>query len=617
MSFNIGLSGLYAAQKDLAVTGNNIANSATTGYKESRAEFANVYGQFRGCIASSGTGVRVASVAQQFHQGTIEQTKSSLDLAISGEGFFAVEDDGNLAYGRDGSFRVDNEGYIVTNAGARLLGYPRADNSDGYAYNPDDLEKVDPDLEVGEANPVFNKELSGLKLEFSGLQPKASSVVYSDVNLSSEAELILVPSPSGANEVPTFDPNDSSTYSYKKTFTAPDDQTTPVNREVTAYYVKTGETGGPPTTDSTWNIYYTIKGSTGTPLSQGPVAGTSVNATGVLTATPADLNFTVVNGTPTVTIPLAGLAINQAVTGNAPTTAEIQNAAIVEIPEMVHAPFDENDPDTYSYSTTITLYDSLGAARNVTAYYRRAENTNNAAPPESDPGVWEVYFQMEGQVDATGPKGPVFLAFDTNGNLKAVADDKTELSNGENLINSNPLASLVELKFDLTRYAPLNGGTIGPIDADTGLGTGEIKFDLSNLTQFGANYSINDLTQDGYTTGNLIDFGVNEEGVLSARYTNGQQRALGQIPLTSFKNPQGLKQVGDNLWVQTQASGEPVTDIPGSGRLGTIQSCSLESSNVDLATELVDLIKAQRSYQANAKTISAADEITQTVINMR
>lgn len=179
------------------------------------------------------------------------------------------------------------------------------------------------------------------------------------------------------------------------------------------------------------------------------------------------------------------------------------------------------------------------------------------------------------------------------------------------------MLALLSIEFDLTEYEPLNGATIGPLPPAGGTPTNEVRFDISQITQFGSNYNVNDLTQDGYATGNLLEFGVDEEGILSARYSNGQQRAIAQIPLTSFKNPQGLKQVGDNLWVQTQSSGEAVTDIPGSGRLGTIQSCSLESSNVDLATELVDLIKAQRSYQANAKTISAADEITQTVINMR
>lgn len=486
MSFNIGLSGLYAAQKDLAVTGNNIANSATTGFKESRAEFANVYGQFRGCIASSGTGVRVASVAQQFHQGTIEQTKSSLDLAISGEGFFAVSDGDQMGYTRDGSFRVDNEGYIVTNSGARLQAYPRANNSDGFAYNLDPggtLEEVSPDLNISDANPVFTRELGDIQLQFSGLQPRASSTVGVDLNLASDAEFI-----------------------------------------------------------------YESDGGGG----------------------------------------------------------------------LVATPFREDDPDSYNYSTTVTLYDSLGASRNVTMYFSKVGDAT-VTPPTSTPGEWDVYFQMEGTTsdDTTTPPtitpaytGPIRLVFDSNGNLTTL--------DGTTINRSDPSTGTYSLDLSATfaNYIPQNGATIGPLGAG-GVGNNIVSFNFMEMTQFGSNYNINDLTQDGYATGNLLEFGVNEEGILSARYSNGQQRAIAQIPLTSFKNPQGLKQVGNNLWVQTQSSGEAVTDIPGSGRLGTIQSCSLESSNVDLATELVDLIKAQRSYQANAKTISAADEITQTVINMR
>lgn len=453
MSFNIGLSGLYAAQKDLTVTGNNIANSATTGFKESRAEFADIYGQFRGCIQkATGAGVRLAAVTQQFHQGSLEYTQNSLDMAISGEGFFTLKDSaGSTVYSRDGAFQVDRDGYIVNNSGLRLQVYEKADNSDGYAYNAaGELERVEPDMNISDANPFFTRTLTDLQLDFGGQSAKASTIAAVDMNLASDAPVI-----------------------YES------DGTTPVT-------------------------------------------------------------------------------------------------------------FDVNDPDTYNFSTSVTLYDSLGAPRNVTMFYTKTQT----------PLQWEVRFLMEGAANpATSVTAPQTLTFDSDGNLGS---------------------TLITVDFDpMSNYAPNNGATIGSLDQATGVATNEVDFDLSNMTQTGTQYSVNDLNQDGYTGGNLVGFTVNDRGVIFARYSNDQTAALGQVALGGFKNPQGLQQLGNNTWAQSYLSGEVVYDTAGSGRLGSIQSCALEASNVDLATELVDLIKAQRNYQANAKTISTADEMTQTILNLR
>lgn len=457
MSFNIGLSGLYAAQKDLAVTGNNIANSATTGFKESRAEFADIYSHFRGCIQkATGAGVRLANVSQQFHQGDLKDTQNSLDLAISGEGFFTLDNNGSKVYSRDGAFSVDRDGYIVNNSGLRLQVYERANNSDGYAYDAaGNLEKVTPDMNTSEANPFFTRTLTDLQLDFGGQPASASTSVAIDMNLVSDAQQILDPS------------------------------------------------------------------------------GTAV-------------------------------------------------------------PFDVNDPDTYHYSTSVTLYDSLGTPRNVGMYYQKTAN----------PLQWDVYFHMEGAATGVAPIGPQPLEFDSNGNLVLPTPTST------------PPRTLLPVTFNMANYAPDNGATIGPLDG-AGTATNTVAFDFTDLTQVGTRYAVNDLTQDGYTGGNLVGFSVDDRGVVFARYSNDKTKALGQVALASFKNPQGLQQLGNNVWAQNHLSGDAVYDAPGHSRLGSIQSCALESSNVDLATELVDLITAQRNYQANAKTISTSDEMTQTILNLR
>jgi flagellar hook protein FlgE len=155
-------------------------------------------------------------------------------------------------------------------------------------------------------------------------------------------------------------------------------------------------------------------------------------------------------------------------------------------------------------------------------------------------------------------------------------------------------------------YNPGNGAA--PITLSLGYG---------QTTQFGSGFGVNFLTQDGYTTGRLAGVEIDDLGVMRARYTNGQSLVQGQVVLSNFTNPQGLKPAGDTAWNETSLSGVPLTGAPGTASLGLIQSGALEDSNVDLTKELVQMITSQRSFQANAQMISTADSITQTIINIR
>lgn len=145
----------------------------------------------------------------------------------------------------------------------------------------------------------------------------------------------------------------------------------------------------------------------------------------------------------------------------------------------------------------------------------------------------------------------------------------------------------------------------------------DITFNFTASTQFGADSGVNSLQQDGYTTGRLSGLDIDEEGLVVARYTNGQFLAQGQVALANFSNPQGLQPLGDTGWAETHTSGVALMGAPGSASLGLLQSGALEESNVDLAEQLVNMIVAQRNFQANAQMIRAEDEITQTIINIR
>jgi flagellar hook protein FlgE len=141
--------------------------------------------------------------------------------------------------------------------------------------------------------------------------------------------------------------------------------------------------------------------------------------------------------------------------------------------------------------------------------------------------------------------------------------------------------------------------------------------DFTGSSQYGADFGVTALAQDGYTSGRLTGFSVSDTGIIQGRYSNGQANTLGQIVLANFANNQGLRATGDNLWEETAASGPAVIGTPQTGSLGSIQSAAVEDSNVDLTQELVNMITAQRVYQANAQTIKTQDQVLQTLVNLR
>jgi flagellar hook protein FlgE len=127
---------------------------------------------------------------------------------------------------------------------------------------------------------------------------------------------------------------------------------------------------------------------------------------------------------------------------------------------------------------------------------------------------------------------------------------------------------------------------------------------------------VDSVSQNGYTTGSLTGINISATGVVQANFTNGQSKTLGQVALANFANPQGLQQEGNNEWAQSFESGVAVNGVAGGSGFGSIQSGSLESSNVDITTQLVHMITAERDVQANAQMISATDQVTQSIINI-
>lgn len=172
--------------------------------------------------------------------------------------------------------------------------------------------------------------------------------------------------------------------------------------------------------------------------------------------------------------------------------------------------------------------------------------------------------------------------------------------------------------------APPTEGNAGNIDGafvggfnGQNAGNNEITYNLAGTTQYGASYSAQSQYQNGYTAGNLAGLEVSSDGTIIGRYSNGLMRDIGQVPVITFRNPEGLKPNGSTSWVATSESGDALVNTADLGITGSIIGGALEESNVDLAEELVKMIIGQRNYQANAKTIQTQDTITQTIINMR
>jgi flagellar hook protein FlgE len=243
----------------------------------------------------------------------------------------------------------------------------------------------------------------------------------------------------------------------------------------------------------------------------------------------------------------------------------------------VTAIFDPTDPTSYNVSTSGSLYDSLGNAHSLTLYFVKTAVA----------GVWDTYSTVDGGLPSAVNLGS------GAGNAAALT-----FNNLGALTTTMPLSTTVAVTT----------GAVTPV---------AFTLDFSGSTQYGATFGVNALSQDGYTSGRLAGFNISNDGVIEGRYSNGQNKNLAQIVLADFVNPQGLRPLGNNLWDETSASGQPLVGTPNTGALGTINSASLEDSNVDLTSELVQMIVAQRVYQANAQSIKTEDTVLQTLVNLR
>ena len=256
--------------------------------------------------------------------------------------------------------------------------------------------------------------------------------------------------------------------------------------------------------------------------------------------------------------------------------------------DQTATPFDSSDPSTYHSTTTTVVYDSQGNEQQVTAYYvKTGENE------------WQVHYEAGGEEvmvdDPNSPGNPipytVSMEFDANGEIIASSDSSS----------NTPHAKAGEFGI--------------PLDFQNGTAPMNLTMDLTGMSQYGNEFSVSSNSQDGYAAGSFYGVTISDDGAIVATYANGQSDIQGYVAIATFPNDNGLEAAGNTSWIAGIEAGDPIYGLPGTGSAGSLSGGALENSNVDMNTQLVDMIVAQSAYQANTKSISTFDENLTTLIN--
>ncbi|MEM5537749.1 flagellar hook-basal body complex protein [Neptuniibacter pectenicola] len=638
--FSTAVTGLKAATTDLDVTGNNIANASTVGFKSSRTEFGDVYAMAvvgAGSSNVAGSGVTVTDIAQDFQAGTLEFTNNNLDLAINGSGFFQLDDgQGGTTYTRAGAFELDKDGFIVSKTGKYLQGYEV--NSEGGILPIGNLAVTE---KYSRPNPTGNIDLS--------------------FNINSEE----------VTAVEDYDPNvpESSTYSTTvRTFNSIGSEGTIQFNMVEARPVQAQQQVTSLTTGDTISGL----GINGTHMAElasgGYVDGDVISPGGLvddLIAADPRIESVVFNGADAITLRFKSEFPE-------PDLVQVTGTATV-------AEIDEIDAnETYTFPVVVTdaggtlsadVVLEIGGVTLATVKsgsdaddIGEAVAASEAKILDANPNVESVTYDSATQTVVVTYKaesgdiedGDAITITETSGSGAGLTTSPAVVKNGDNsfegvyrmyayldgsdLLNigkerdpgetgSGPEKGPILIKFDPTNglLAEVNGTAVSTAGvaptitirgADTANPDTTIDLDISNTTQFASASIIKQSSQDGYPDGELVGVTFAPTGEMVASFSNGQSQDLGLVAIATFDNQAGLVPSGDTEWTATLASGSALVNPPGTGLNGTLQSAALEQSNVDLSAELVALIEAQRNFQANSKTLETLNTVTQNILQI-
>jgi flagellar hook protein FlgE len=614
-SFNIPLSGLDADSTALNTIANNLSNMSTTGFKTQTTNFSDLMYQQIGSNGSGdeiqvGTGVQVASNSTNFTGGSIASTDVSTNAAIDGAGFFILDDKGSQLYTRDGDFQTSAAGTLESSNGLAVMGYsatngvvntsggltdlaipttgtvmaPSATTSFGLTQNLDSADAV-------------GATYSGTVTVYDSMGTAyTANVAYTKTGTDQWSYNITMPDTLSVNPATAATVTDTVT---------PTSATSGTN---TIYTYDFGSSGGTLASGSSSGTLATVAPST--TLSFGgssvtiPAAGESVsalaaqiNALGV-----TGVSASVSNGTLTVTAPTAttvASAVSQDLTGatitynfgsssstyatvNTGTDLTLSGLTSAGATATITAPTVTSGESLTTYATALTSALSSAGIEGVSV------SANNGTLSITGANMSTSGSVLQDPVASANTSGT--LTFDASGNLISPSTDVSNVT----FAGLSDGAASVNMTWDLF--------------GSTGKG-------LISQTDVASNQSAE--TQNGYASGTFNStFSINSDGLITADYTNGQDQAVGQIALATVSNEQGLADVGSTEYATTSASGLASVGAAGSDGLGSVEGSSLEASNVNISAEFSDLIVAQRAFEANAKSVTTFDTITQETINM-
>lgn len=564
-SMNSAISGLKNHQTMMDVISNNIANVNTTGFKSSRVTFQTllaqtIRGSIPGAIGSGGQdsiqiglGMAISGVDKLNTQGVLSNTSKLTDMAISGDGYFIMTDGYRKFYSRDGAFDLDSTGALISPATGLRV-------NGWVAETNASGQKV-----INSAMPPSAPLTIPLG---AGVNAKASSMVSFSGNLNgSSTDLVssgVVESSTVASAISfATTATDALTFTYGgKTY----------NATISTALTKDASTIADLATAMATAINAALVAGGETDVVQVTASDSaSVSAEGGLVFKAAkSLSFG--------SSPSSNLELGAALKGRASTGLE-------------------------SMTTSIVAYDTLGMAHELTVKFQKQVPTaGGAGPVFSNTWKWTVANLDAGttlKADTAAGQAFGFVTFDSSGKFQS-ATTSTVAGATAPVTATDLTGSRVTLNF-------ANGQSQGQ----------QLLLDFTRMSQLQDGNTVSAVENDGHPTGTLTSFTVGSNGLITGSYSNGVQEALGQIALATFANPSGLSLVSQNLMSESANSGIPQVGVPGAGARGQINGGQLELSNVDLAVQFTDMIRAERGFQANSRIITTSDEMLQDLVNLK
>ena len=680
-SFSTSLSGVEAAAQGLAVISNNLANLDTTAYKNQEANFQDFFYQMLGQTGAGdptqiGAGSILASVISAFTQGTINSTGVPTDMAIQGSGFFMEQNGTTTLYTRAGDFAQNASGYLVTTNGGYVLGYPAVNGvispsqtlaplqiSAGQISQPNATTKVELTMNLdasGAAAAAATGTLTATGNATAGDTITIAGTTYSFVStLGSTPNEVLISSASTGAEAATLanlveainnGPTGKGAGTDYSDGTNANGQVTaaagPGAGQVTLTAANAGTAGNSIATTVTLGGSSKFGASFGSATLAGGVVGASFSepvvvydslgnshtltfnftktsaatpATGTLTATGnAVANDTVTIGGTTYTF-VSSLSTNPTVANQVLISSASTGAEAATLANLAAA-INGGPGEGTDYSDGTVASASVTATSGATTLSLSAKSAGTSGDSvattvgSDNSSTFGASFggaTLEGGLDSSWSYQITIPAADVIG-----ASAPVVLTNGSGSLTfsssgvlTSPAANVADV--NVTNLADgANGLSLTWQLFDPTTGTAEV-------TQVAGKSNVSSTQQDGYTSGALQSFTINSDGTLQGAFSNGQTLTLGQVALATFQNTQGLQLNGANTFLATPSAGIPSIGAPNSGGRGTILGQSLEASNVDMTTELSDLIVAERDYQSNARAISTADQMINYVLTMQ